>query len=410
MASDEAASASCSRQGPSAPQAGSFRVRPGRSSQVQPGRSGSRRRRRRWQLTHPNIVTLYDAGTCESGPYLVLELLKGATLHETMRRGRMELSHALEIAIEIAWALDHAHAAGVVHRDLKPANVFVCSTGAIKVLDFGIASVLGGGDVRAVGTPAYMAPEQWRLGDRTAHRRLRGRSHPVRARDGQAAVPGDPRLERGARAGGASHGRGTRGTRGPHGPAPEGAVPPSPRRGRAAARSGSPPSSRSRSGSIAPSASRRRSRCSRAGGRAGSVAGASAWRRPASPQRPARSCTSCSAERNSSNHADVDAPSVVGLGVTHGAGRRPQRTAADGDPFRRVTLRAPGAPDFVWGNEWVPWLSSRHAFSPRRPSRSTTRSPRPRSETRSSRSRASTRRPPPWTCGRATRASCLAST
>lgn len=141
-------------------------VRPGRSSQVQLRQERLQKEAEAIaQLTHPNIVTLFDAGTCQSGPYLVLELLKGATLHETMRRGRIELSHALEIAIEIAWALDHAHAAGVVHRDLKPANVFVCSTGTIKVLDFGIASVLGGGDVRAVGTPAYMAPEQWRLGE-----------------------------------------------------------------------------------------------------------------------------------------------------------------------------------------------------------------------------------------------------
>jgi serine/threonine protein kinase len=140
-------------------------VRPGRNSQVQLRQEQLQKEAEAIaQLTHPNIVTLFDAGTCQSGPYLVLELLRGATLHETMRRGRMELSQAIEIAIEIAWALDHAHAAGVVHRDLKPANVFVCSNGAIKVLDFGIASVLGGGDVRAVGTPAYMAPEQWRLG------------------------------------------------------------------------------------------------------------------------------------------------------------------------------------------------------------------------------------------------------
>ncbi len=141
-------------------------VRPGRTSQVQLRQEQLQKEAEAIaQLTHPNIVTLYDAGTCQSGPYLVLELLRGETLYEAMRRSRMGLSQAIEISIEIAWALDHAHAAGVVHRDLKPANVFVCSTGAVKVLDFGIASVLGGGDVRAVGTPAYMAPEQWRMGE-----------------------------------------------------------------------------------------------------------------------------------------------------------------------------------------------------------------------------------------------------
>jgi hypothetical protein len=140
-------------------------VRPGRSSQVLVRQERLQKEAEAIaQLTHPNIVTLYDAGTSQSGPYLVLELLRGETLQETVRRGRVPLSHAVEIAIEIAWALDHAHAAGVVHRDLKPANVFVCATGSVKVLDFGIASVLGGEDVRTVGTPAYMAPEQWRLG------------------------------------------------------------------------------------------------------------------------------------------------------------------------------------------------------------------------------------------------------
>jgi serine/threonine protein kinase len=141
-------------------------VRPGRNSQVQLRQEQLHKEAEAIaQLAHPNIVTLYDAGTCESGPYLVLELLRGETLYERMRRTRIEVSQAIEISIEIAWALDHAHAAGVVHRDLKPANVFVCSTGAVKVLDFGIASVLGGGDIRAVGTPAYMAPEQWQLGE-----------------------------------------------------------------------------------------------------------------------------------------------------------------------------------------------------------------------------------------------------
>jgi serine/threonine protein kinase len=120
------------------------------------------------QLNHPNIVSLYDVGTCESGPYLIMELLRGETLRDRLQRDRLPVKEALEIAIEIAWALDHAHSAGVIHRDVKPANVFLSSDGHVKVLDFGIAHVLGAGSKDAVGTPAYMAPEQWRHGHQDA--------------------------------------------------------------------------------------------------------------------------------------------------------------------------------------------------------------------------------------------------
>jgi serine/threonine protein kinase len=138
-------------------------VRPGRESQVMFREELLQKEAEAVaQLNHPNIVSLYDAGTCEGGPYLIMELLRGETLRDRMKRGRVPLREAVEIAIEIAWALDHAHAAGVVHRDLKPANVFLCTGGRVKVLDFGIAHVFGGGARRAVGTPAYMAPEQWR--------------------------------------------------------------------------------------------------------------------------------------------------------------------------------------------------------------------------------------------------------
>ncbi len=116
------------------------------------------------QLNHPNIVSLYDVGTCESGPYLIMELLRGETLRERIRRGRLPLQEALEVAIDVAWALDHAHGAGVIHRDLKPANVFLTSAGRVKLLDYGLAHVFGAGSRSAVGTPAYMAPEQWREG------------------------------------------------------------------------------------------------------------------------------------------------------------------------------------------------------------------------------------------------------
>ncbi len=114
------------------------------------------------QLNHPNIVTLHDVGTGPSGPFLVLELLRGETVHDRMQRGLVPPREAARIAVEVAKALAHAHAIGVLHRDLKPSNVFITEDGQVKVLDFGLARFLGGGDARKGGTPAYMAPEQWR--------------------------------------------------------------------------------------------------------------------------------------------------------------------------------------------------------------------------------------------------------
>src|SRR6516225_7775607 len=90
------------------------------------------------QLAHPNLVTIYDVGRCEHGPYLVLELLRGRPLSERLEQGRLPVRDALHLATEIAKGLAHAHAAGVVHRDLKPANVLLCEDGQVKVLDFGL--------------------------------------------------------------------------------------------------------------------------------------------------------------------------------------------------------------------------------------------------------------------------------
>ena len=138
-------------------------VRPGRSSQIRLREDGLQKEAEAVaQLAHPNIVTLYDVGSCESGPYLIFELLRGETLAARIQRGSIAPSEALDIAIEIAWALDHAHRVGVVHRDLKPSNVMMCQEGMVKILDFGIAHVLGEADRRAGGSPPYMAPEQWR--------------------------------------------------------------------------------------------------------------------------------------------------------------------------------------------------------------------------------------------------------
>jgi len=113
-------------------------------------------------LHHPNIVTVHDLGSDGGEGWLVLELLRGETLEERLRRGPLPGPEALRVATEVARGLAHAHHAGVLHRDLKPSNVFLCDDGAVKILDFGLSRVFGSGSGPEGGTPAYMAPEQWR--------------------------------------------------------------------------------------------------------------------------------------------------------------------------------------------------------------------------------------------------------
>jgi eukaryotic-like serine/threonine-protein kinase len=113
------------------------------------------------RLSHPNIVTLYDVGRCDHGPYLVLELLHGQTLAQRLSSGPMRLGEALRVTVEVARGLSHAHARGIVHRDLSTGNVFLCDDGGVKLLDLGMAQAFGRRKVDG-GTPAFMAPEQWR--------------------------------------------------------------------------------------------------------------------------------------------------------------------------------------------------------------------------------------------------------
>jgi hypothetical protein len=127
-------------------------------------------------LNHPNVLTLYDVGTADGRPYLVMELLDGETLRDCVGRGAMPAARACEIASAIARGLAAAHARGIVHRDLKPENVMVTRDGRVKILDFGIAKLRvrdPNRDQRAVtplrtaadtmlGTAGYMAPEQVR--------------------------------------------------------------------------------------------------------------------------------------------------------------------------------------------------------------------------------------------------------
>ncbi|HYD42074.1 MAG TPA: FHA domain-containing serine/threonine-protein kinase [Anaeromyxobacter sp.] len=114
------------------------------------------------QLSHPNVVQLHDAGAWGGGPFLIYELLRGEALADRLLRGPLPPAEALRVAVEVGRALAHAHAAGVVHRDLKPSNVFLTEEGWVKVLDFGLAHVLGGAGRIEGGTPRYMAPEQAR--------------------------------------------------------------------------------------------------------------------------------------------------------------------------------------------------------------------------------------------------------
>jgi tetratricopeptide (TPR) repeat protein len=114
------------------------------------------------RLDHPSIVTVHDVGTCPAGPYLVMELLRGETLQRRLEKGALPTGEALRIAEEMARALAHAHSRGVLHRDLKPANVFLTDDGRVKLLDFGLAHLLGRDGGSSGGTPAYMAPEQAR--------------------------------------------------------------------------------------------------------------------------------------------------------------------------------------------------------------------------------------------------------
>ncbi len=128
-------------------------------------------------LNHPNILTVYEIGEDHSTHYIASELIEGETLRQRLTRGPMQLSEAVDVAIQVASALAAAHQAGIVHRDIKPENIMLRPDGYVKVLDFGIAKLaeqqlpatmprdealllvetnLGS----ILGTVRYMSPEQ----------------------------------------------------------------------------------------------------------------------------------------------------------------------------------------------------------------------------------------------------------
>ncbi|MEH0843801.1 serine/threonine-protein kinase [Micromonospora sp. CPCC 205711] len=121
------------------------------------------------RLVHPNVASVHDFGTSSTlpgreAPYIVMELAEGETLAAHLRAGPLDWRIAVRVCAEVAAALAAAHAHGIVHRDVKPANVMLTPSG-VKVLDFGIASPAGAPDQSpdgiVVGTPAYLAPEQF---------------------------------------------------------------------------------------------------------------------------------------------------------------------------------------------------------------------------------------------------------
>jgi eukaryotic-like serine/threonine-protein kinase len=116
---------------------------------------------------HPNIVKLYGHGEWEGGLYIAMEFIQGISLRQYILQTPISLKRALEIIIDVAYALCHLHMHGVIHRDLKPENILVTESGAIKVIDFGIAQLLTeeisndpAQTSRLIGTPVYMSPEQ----------------------------------------------------------------------------------------------------------------------------------------------------------------------------------------------------------------------------------------------------------
>ncbi|MBI3736525.1 serine/threonine protein kinase [Candidatus Sumerlaeota bacterium] len=121
------------------------------------------------QLNHPNVVTIFNIGADDGIHYIAMEYVKGKALSDIIQEeGQLEIRRALEIARQVAGALDAAHQMKIIHRDIKPHNIMVDELGRAKVLDFGIAKVQEEKPTglthtgQVLGTPHYMAPEQCR--------------------------------------------------------------------------------------------------------------------------------------------------------------------------------------------------------------------------------------------------------
>jgi serine/threonine protein kinase len=130
------------------------------------------------RLNHQNIVTVHDFGHEKGFFYLLMEYVDGVNLRQAMKAGRFTASQALAVVPKICEALQYAHSEGVLHRDIKPENILLDTKGRVKIVDFGIAKLMGDGPLEAaltdsggaLGTPHYMAPEQLEQPSSVDHR------------------------------------------------------------------------------------------------------------------------------------------------------------------------------------------------------------------------------------------------
>lgn len=116
------------------------------------------------RLNHPNIITVYEVGEFEKRPFIAMEYCAGRTLRDILKESRTTLEETLDIAMQVCAGLNCAHGLNIVHRDIKPSNIFILDDGRVKVMDFGLAAIVGGEDLTktgsTLGTVGYMSPEQ----------------------------------------------------------------------------------------------------------------------------------------------------------------------------------------------------------------------------------------------------------
>ena len=130
------------------------------------------------KLNHPNIVSVHEFGNVDDVYYFLMEFVDGSTLRDVVRAGQLAPEHALAIVPHLCDALQYAHDQGFVHRDIKPENILMAKDGSVKIADFGLSRIVGNENQataltqthQVLGTPRYMAPEQFEGSHRVDHR------------------------------------------------------------------------------------------------------------------------------------------------------------------------------------------------------------------------------------------------